>query len=93
MYKRQNIDLDNDELKALLRQAAKEGARQALSEVGLDGEDAQEDIKELRNLIDSWRSAKKTMGQTVLKIVTSSVLIFIALAVFMKLGINIGESQ
>ena len=65
-----NIDLDNDELKALLRQAAKEGARQALSEVGLDGEDAQEDIKELRNLIDSWRSAKKTMGQTVLKIVT-----------------------
>ena len=55
-----NIDLDNDELKALLRQAAKEGARQALSEVGLDGEDAQEDIKELRNLIDSWRSAKKT---------------------------------
>tara|TARA_B100000214_G_scaffold364725_1_gene331652 strand:- start:710 stop:979 length:270 start_codon:yes stop_codon:yes gene_type:complete len=88
-----NIDLDNDELKALLRQAAKEGARQALSEVGLDGEDAQEDIKELRNLIDSWRSAKKTMGQTVLKIVTSSVLIFIALAVFMKLGINIGESQ
>ena len=88
-----NIDLDNDELKALLRQAAKEGARQALSEVGLDGEDAQEDIKELRTLIDSWRSAKKTMGQTVLKIVTSSVLIFIALAVFMKLGINIGESQ
>ena len=88
-----NIDLDNDELKALLRQAAKEGARQALSEVGLDGEDAQEDIKELRNLIDSWRSAKKTMGQTALKIVTSSVLIFIALAVFMKLGINIGESQ
>ncbi len=88
-----NIDLDNDELKALLKQAAKEGARQALSEVGLDGEDAQEDIKELRNLIDSWRSAKKTMGQTALKIVTSSVLIFIALAVFMKLGINIGESQ
>ena len=88
-----NIDLDNDELKALLKQAAKEGARQALSEVGLDGEDAQADIKELRNLIDSWRSAKKTMGQTALKIVTSSVLIFIALAVFMKLGINIGESQ
>lgn len=88
-----NIDLDNKELKALLKQAAKDGAREALSEVGLDGENAQEDIKELRNLIDSWRSAKKTMGQTVLKIVTSSVLIFIALAVFMKLGINLGEGQ
>ena len=88
-----NIDLDNEELKALLRQAAKDGAREALSEVGLDGENAQEDIKELRNLIDSWRSAKKTMGQTALTIVTSSVLIFIALAVFMKLGINIGEPK
>tara|TARA_X000001036_G_scaffold231174_1_gene216004 strand:+ start:4862 stop:5131 length:270 start_codon:yes stop_codon:yes gene_type:complete len=88
-----NIDLDNKELKALLKQAAKDGAREALSEVGLDGENAQEDIKELRNLIDSWRSAKKTMGQTALKIVTSSVLIFIALAVFMKLGINLGEGQ
>ena len=88
-----NIDLDNKELKALLKQAAKDGAREALSEVGLDGENAQEDIKELRNLIDSWRSAKKTMGQTALKIATSSVLIFIALAVFMKLGINLGEGQ
>jgi hypothetical protein len=88
-----NIDLDNKELKALLTQAAKDGAKEALSEVGLDGENAQEDIKELRNLIDSWRSAKKTMGQTALKIITSSVLIFIALAVFMKLGISIGENQ
>ena len=88
-----NIDLDNKDLKALLQQAAKDGARQALAEVGLDGEDAHEDIKELRNLIDSWRSAKKTMGQTALKIVTSSVLIFIALAVFMKLGISIGEPK
>jgi len=86
-----NIDLDNDELKALLKQAAKEGARQALSEVGLDGEDAQEDIKELRNLIDSWRSAKKTMGQTALKLITTSVLVFIAVAVAMKLGLQIGD--
>ena len=88
-----NIDLDNDELKALLTLAAKDGAKQALAEAGLDGTNAQEDIKELRNLIDSWRSAKKTMGQTALKIATSSVLIFIALAVFMKLGINMGDNQ
>jgi phage terminase Nu1 subunit (DNA packaging protein) len=88
-----NIDIQNEELKALLTQAAKDGAKQALAEVGLDGANAQDDIKELRNLIDSWRYAKKTMGQTALKIATSSVLIFIAVAVFMKLGINLGESQ
>ena len=49
-----NIDLDNDELKALLTLAAKDGAKQALAEAGLDGTNAQEDIKELRNLIYSY---------------------------------------
>ena len=86
-----NIDLDNEELKALLTQAAKDGAQQALAEVGLDGTDAHEDIRDLRHLIDSWRSAKKTMGQTALKLITTSVLVFIAVAVAMKLGLQIGD--
>ena len=47
-----NIDLDNEELKALLTQAAKDGAQQALAEVGLDGADAHKDIRELRHLIE-----------------------------------------
>ena len=86
-----NIDLDKEELKALLTQAAKDGAQQALAEVGLDGADAHKDIRELRHLIDSWRSAKKTMGQTALKLITTSVLVFIAVAVAMKLGLQIGD--
>tara|TARA_E500000081_G_scaffold113483_1_gene116141 strand:- start:2233 stop:2508 length:276 start_codon:yes stop_codon:yes gene_type:complete len=87
------VSITREELESLMRDAVREGARTALAEVGLSDSDAGTDIVELRNLIDSWRSAKKTMGQTALKIVTSSVLIFIAVAVFMKLGISIGESQ
>ena len=83
-----NIDLDNDELKALLVLAAKDGARQALAEVGLHDETASDDMRELRNLIDSWRSAKKTIGSTIIKATTTAVLIFLAGAVAMKMGLG-----
>lgn len=83
-----NIDLDNDELKALLVLAAKDGARQALAEVGLHDETAPDDMRELRNLIDSWRSAKKTIGSTIIKATTTAVLIFLAGAVAMKMGLG-----
>ena len=83
-----NIDLDNDELKALLVLAAKDGARQALAEVGLHDDTAPDDMRELRNLIDSWRSAKKTIGSTIIKATTTAVLIFLAGAVAMKMGLG-----
>lgn len=82
------VSLTREELKSLMRDAAREGARTALAEVGLSDGDAGTDIRELRNLIDSWRSAKKDIGSTMLKLVTSGVLIFIAAAVAMKFGIT-----
>ena len=80
------VSLAREELQALMREAAREGARTALAEVGLSDGDARTDIRELRNLIDSWRSAKKDIGSTILKVSTSAILIFIAAAVAMKFG-------
>tara|TARA_A100001037_G_scaffold289304_1_gene300915 strand:+ start:1736 stop:1960 length:225 start_codon:yes stop_codon:yes gene_type:complete len=74
-----------------MREAAREGARAALSEVGLNDEEAGQDVRELRNLIESWRSSKKIIGSTVLKMITTGVLIFIAAAVAMKMGIGSGD--
>jgi len=85
------VNLTREELNVLIAQAAKEGAKQALSEVGLNDPDAGQDIRELRNLIESWRSSKKIIGSTVLKMVTTGVLIFVAAAVAMKIGIGSGE--
>lgn len=82
------VSLTREELQALMREAAREGARTALAEVGLSDGDAGTDIRELRNLIDSWRSAKKDIGSTILKVATSAILIFIAAAVAMKFGIT-----
>lgn len=45
------ISLPSDEFEALLERAAETGARRALHEVGLDGTDAAEDIRDLRSLL------------------------------------------
>ena len=59
--------------------AAERGARHALSDVGLDGPDAANDIRELRNLLDAFNEAKKTAGLTLVKmLVTGLVLALLA---------------
>ena len=63
----QMIQIPRDELETIMKEAAKEGAKAALAEVGLNDEDAGKDIKELRNLIDSWRSSKKSSAAQSLK--------------------------
>ena len=85
------VYITREELSILMHQAAKDGAKQALAEVGLNDPSAGQDVRELRNLIESWRSSKKIIGSTVLKMVTTGVRIFIAAAVAMKMGIGSGE--
>lgn len=58
MDRRRQVILPPDEFEALLEHAAERGARHALAEVGLDGEDAARDIRELRSLLDAYTSAK-----------------------------------
>ena len=66
-------DIHNYE--AMLERAAERGALHALHEVGLDGEDAARDIRALRNLLDAWREARLTAWRTVVKTVTTGLLL------------------
>jgi len=70
----------------LIDQAAEEGARRALEKVGLSDSDAGEDVKELRNLLDAWRGAKRTIGQTVVRIITTALLMALAVGIYAKFG-------
>ena len=56
--------MSETEFEALLARAAETGARRALHEVGLDGHDAAEDIRDLRSLLAGFRLAKQTAVQT-----------------------------
>ena len=72
--RRKMVTIPQDEFEAMLERAAERGARHALHEVGLDGEDAAHDIRELRNLLDAFNEAKKTAGLTIIKMLVTGMV-------------------
>ena len=79
------ICLPKDEFEVMLCRAAEKGALKALEDVGLDGEYAADDIKELRSLLSALRLAKRTAWQTFIRIVTSGILLAIMAGIALKL--------
>jgi len=63
-----------EEMAKLVEQSAELGARKALRDIGLSDDDALSDVSELRGLLDSWRSAKRTVGRTIVQALTTLVL-------------------
>jgi len=78
--------MTEQELEVLIHKAAQEGAKQALKEVGLSDEEAYDDVKELRSLLDSWRATKTTVGQTIARMVTTALLTALAVGIYMGWG-------
>ena len=81
-----DINLTPEELESMLDRAAKRGAKQALSSIGLHDATAAKDINEMRNLLDVWRDTRRGIWSTVVKVTTIAILTFIAGAVWMQLG-------
>jgi len=80
------INLTPDELEAMLDRAARRGAKEALSAIGLHDTNAAKDINEMRDLLEAWRDTRKGIWTTIVKITTVGVLTFIAGAVWMTLN-------
>ena len=76
--------LTREELVVMLHEAAEHGATNALKKIGLSDDDAIHDVRELRNLLDSWRSTKTQVWKTTIGVVTVAILGFIAGASFLK---------
>jgi hypothetical protein len=77
--------ITNEELEAMLDRAARKGAKEALASIGLLDDSAQRDITEMRSLLEAWRDTRKSIWNTVTKVITVSILTFIAGAVWMNL--------
>ena len=78
--------MTEQEIERLIDRAAKEGAKQALRDIGLSDSDAYDDVKELRSLLETWRDTKRTVGQTIARIVTTALLTGLAAGVWMNWG-------
>ena len=77
--------ITNEELEAMLDRAARKGAKEALASIGLLDDSAQKDITDMRSLLEAWRDTRKSIWNTVTKVITVSILTFIAGAVWMNL--------
>lgn len=59
----------------LIEQSAELGAQKALRDIGFSADkELLTDVSELRSLLDSWRSAKRTVGKTIVQALTTLFL-------------------
>ena len=73
------------ELNVLIEHAAEAGARRVLAEIGLDNGNASRDIRDIRDLLAAWRAAKRTALQTVVRMITTAVLLALIAGLAIKL--------
>jgi len=67
--------VNKEELQVLIEQSAELGAKKALRDIGFSADkDLLTDVSELRSLLDSWRSAKRTVGKTIVQALTTLFL-------------------
>jgi hypothetical protein len=85
------IVMPREEFEKLLEQAAELGARRALADVGLDGEDAAHDIRELRSLLEAFNTAKNTAWKTVIRITTTGLILALMAGAAIKLKLVGGD--
>ena len=63
------VRMPDAEFEAILTRAAEEGAKRALADVGLDGDEAALDIRDLRSLVDCIRLVRRTAMQTAVRMI------------------------
>ena len=77
--------LRREEFDDLLDRAAERGAERALAHIGLENGHAAKDIRDLRDLLQAWRDARRTAWQTAVKVVTTGILAALLVGAALKL--------
>ncbi|MCH8860906.1 MAG: hypothetical protein IID51_00145 [Proteobacteria bacterium] len=74
-------------LRAIVEEASSTGAARALALCGLQDEAAGNDIRELRNLLEAWRDARRTAWRTLIRWISTALILALmaGLAVRLKL--------
>lgn len=83
-------DVTDDEIKAIAQKAAKEAVEETLRRLNLNDDNSGQDVHDLRELLSSWRSAKRTIGTTITRSVTLFVLGMLALGAVMQIRKQMG---
>ena len=84
--------LRREDFEELLDRAAERGAERVLAHLGLENGSAARDIRELRDLLEAWRDARRTAWQTVVKVATTGILAALLVGAAIKLKL-MGSGQ
>lgn len=81
--------MTDDEIKKLAREVVTE----TLDRLGLDpnNPDTVTDVHDLKGLLGAWRSAKRTVGQTIARVITVAILGALAVGAAMQIRGGGGE--
>ena len=85
MERRKMVTIPQEEFEAMLELAAERGAERVLSHLGLENGHAAKDIRELRDLLEAWRDARRTAWQTAVKVITTGILAALLVGAAIKL--------
>ncbi len=77
--------LRHEDFDELLNRAAERGAERCLAHLGLENGHAAKDIRELRDLLEAWRDARRTAWQTIIKVITTGILAALLVGAAIKL--------
>ena len=80
-----HVRMCDAELETLLARAAEEGARRALTDVGLGGKDAVLTIHDMQSLLECIQFVRRTAVQTAVHVITAAALIALLTGIAMKL--------
>ncbi len=83
--RRKMVTIPQEEFEAMLERAAERGAERCLAHLGLENGSAAKDIRELRDLLEAWRDARRTAWQTTIKVVTTGILAALLVGAAIKL--------
>ena len=77
--------LRKEDFDDLLDRAAERGAERCLAHLGLENGHAAKDIRELRDLLEAWRDARRTAWRTFIRTVTTGILSLLLIGAAIKL--------
>ena len=73
-------------LRAIVEEASELGAERVLNRLGLGDEGAQDDLDELRDLLNAWRAAKTSAWKAIVEWVVRGAMALLLIGIAVRLG-------
>jgi len=86
MAQAQGSGTDLITLRAIVEEASELGADRVLTRIGLDDDNAQDDIDELRDLLEAWRVAKTSAWKAVVDWIVRGAMALLLIGIAVRLG-------